>query len=98
MSLMKSALIGGGVILAVAAAAVAQDVGSWDLKERSVYAVDMNGKLRVYPLTEKAVKLMGTHAKTVPNGTVYFLHNGEFHHAEGAGVLFDKAGNWMGGR
>lgn len=97
MSLHKSALIAGGLVVALAAAAFAQNVESWDLKERNAYVIDAQGKLRSFPMSEQQVKLLGTHSVKVPNGTVFFLHNGEFHHADGAGVVFDKAGNPLSG-
>ena len=90
MSVLKSALIAGAIILAFAAPTFAQDAG---IKEGNAYYVDKQGKVRAVPMDDKTFLELQTHSVKVPNGRVFYLHNGEFHHAEGEGVIFDRAGN-----
>ena len=95
MSLLRTALVAGGVMLGLAAISIAQETQPWDLKERNAYVVDMQGKMRIYQVGEKGAETIMKHARKVEPGTVYFMNKGELHQAQGPGVMFDKAGNWM---
>jgi hypothetical protein len=95
MNLAKSALVAGGMSLALAVGALAQGAAEpWDLKERNAYVLMMDGTTKVMALNTKGVTMLMKSAKRVPRGTVIFMNNGELYMVN-ASKMFDRAGNAM---
>ena len=90
MSLIKSALIAGGMSLAFASAAVAAETNPWDLRDRTAYVVMMDGTMKTMAITDKGMGMLMRRAKKVPRGTVLFMSNGQLYMASAAS-MFDRA-------
>jgi len=93
MSLSRKAFLGALLATCLATPAFAQ-AESWDLKERMFYVVDPNGQMRIMPMGERDMTPLMKRAKRVPRGTVFFMHDGHLYMMQGAGMMFDRAGNW----
>jgi len=94
MSLTKT-LCAATVLMAFAGPAFAQGVEAWDLRERSAYVLDMQGKMWSTRMTTGAWTMAVKHARAVPRGTVFFMKNGQLYMTSRG--MFDRAGNWMAG-
>ena len=92
MSLSGKALLGALLAMCLATPAFAQ-AEPWDLKERMFYVVDPNGQMRIMPIGERDMTPLMKRAKRVPRGTVFFVHDGQLYTMQGAGRMFDRAGN-----
>jgi hypothetical protein len=96
MSPLKTTLCAAAAVFAIATPALAQDASPWDLKERNVYVLDMQGKMWSTPqMSTQAWTRMARRAKAVPKGTVFFMDNGRLYMAQRG--MFDRAGNFMTG-
>jgi hypothetical protein len=93
MSVRTNALYAAATLLAMATPAMAQDVSPWDLRERSAYVMDMQGKMWSTRVSDKAMGMMMRNARAVPRGTVFFQTNGKLYMASRG--MFDRAGNFM---
>jgi hypothetical protein len=91
MSLIKSALVAGGMTLAYITGAVAQDLSPWDIKERTAYVVMMDGAMKTVRLGDKGTAMLMTSAKKVPHGTVFIMSGKDLYMVTDA-KMFDKAG------
>jgi hypothetical protein len=96
MSLVKSALAAGGMTLALVTGAAAQDLSSWDIKERTAYVVMMDGTMKTVRLGDKGMAMLMKGAKKVPRGTVFVMSGGQLYMVN-ASKMFDRAGNAMFG-
>ena len=100
MSLIKSALVAGGMSVALLATsitgAVAQGNEPWDVRERTAYVVMMDGTMKTVRLGDKGMTMLMKSAKRVPRGTVIFMNNGQLYMVN-ASKMFDRAGNAMFG-
>ena len=94
MSLTKS-LCAATALLALATPALAQGAEPWDLRERSAYVLDMQGKMWSKQMTAPAWNMAVKNARAVPRGTVLFMNNGRLYMTSRG--MFDRAGNYMGG-
>ena len=94
MSLTKS-LCAATALLALATPALAQGAEPWDLRERSAYVLDMQGKMWSKQMTTPAWNMAVKNARAVPRGTVLFMNNGRLYMTSRG--MFDRAGNYMGG-
>jgi hypothetical protein len=92
MSFFKSALIAGGMTLALATGAFAQGGGDpWDIKERTAYVVMMDGTMKQVRLGDKGMAMLMKAARKVPRGTVFVMSGGDLYMVNAA-KMFDKAG------
>ncbi len=93
MSLIKSAVLAGGMTLALATSALAQGTGfqAWDLQERQAYVVMMDGSMKTLRTTDKGYGALMKTAKRVPRGTVFLMSNGNLYMVNAA-KMFDHAG------
>jgi len=82
-------------LLALATPALAQGAEPWDLRERSAYVLDMQGKMWSKQMTTAAWNMAVKNARAVPRGTVLFMNNGRLYMTSRG--MFDRAGNYMGG-
>lgn len=97
MSIIRNALLGLALATAFATPALAQGGGDpWDLRERSAYAVDAQGKMRILPIGDRSMAMLTRRAKAVPRGTVFFMNNGQLYMMQ-RGPIWDRNGGWMGG-
>jgi len=97
MSLIKSTLVAGGMLLALASSAFAQGGGDpWDLKERMGYVLMMDGTMKQMRIGDKGMAMLMKSAKKVPRGTMMFMSGGQLYMVN-AGKMFDKAGGSMFG-
>jgi len=94
MSLAKT-LCAATALLALASPALAQGAEPWDLRERSAYVLDMQGKMWSKQMTTPAWNMAVKNARAVPRGTVLFMNNGRLYMTSHG--MFDRAGNYMGG-
>ena len=94
MSLIKSALVAGGMSLALLTGAFAQGNEPWDIKERTAYVVMMDGTMKTVRLGDKGMAMLMKSAKKVPRGMVIFMNNGQLYMVN-ASKMFDRAGNAM---
>ena len=94
MSLAKT-LCAATALLALASPALAQGAEPWDLRERSAYVLDMQGKMWSKQMTTPAWNMAVKNARAVPRGTVLFMNNGRLYMTSQG--MFDRAGNYMGG-
>jgi hypothetical protein len=90
MSFIKSALVAGGMMLSLGTHAMAQDNSPWDVRERTAYAVMMDGTMKTMTISDKGMKMLMKHARKVPRGTVFFMNNGQLYMASAAS-MFDRA-------
>jgi len=93
MSLAKT-LCAATALLALASPALAQGAEPWDLRERSAYVLDMQGKMWSKQMTTPAWNMAVKNARAVPRGTVLFMNNGRLYMTSQG--MFDRAGNYMG--
>ncbi len=94
MSLTKSAVLAGSMMLALAGGAAAQGAAEpWDLKERSAYVMMMDGSMKVVALNDRGMSAIMKRAKPVPRGTAFIMSNGRLYMV--TGKMFDRAGNFM---
>ena len=91
MSFFKSTLIAGAMTLAYATGAFAQNLEAWDIRDRSAYVVMMDGTLKIVSLGDKGTAMLMKHARKVPKGMVFLMHNGSLYMVS-AGKMFDQAG------
>lgn len=96
MSLVKSALVAGGISVALIAGAFAQGNDPWDIKERTAYVVMMDGTMKTVRLGDKGTTMLMKNAKRVPRGTAFVMSGGELYMVN-ASKMFDRAGNAMFG-
>ena len=100
MSLVKSALVAGGMSLALLATSVtgasAQGNEPWDIKERTAYVVMMDGTMKTVRLGDKGTAMLMKNAKRVPRGTAFVMSGGQLYMVNAA-KMFDRAGNTMFG-
>ena len=94
MSLAKTLCV-ATALLALASPALAQGAEPWDLRERSAYVLDMQGKMWSKQMTTPAWNMAVKNARAVPRGTVLFMNNGRLYMTSQG--MFDRAGNYMGG-
>jgi hypothetical protein len=93
MSLIKSAVLAGGMTLALATGALAQGTGfqPWDLQERQAYVIMMDGTMKSMRVGDKGYGSLMKAAKRVPRGTVFLMSNGNLYMVN-AKKMFDFAG------
>ena len=92
MSFLKSALVAGGMTLALATSAFAQGGGDpWDVRERTAYVVMMDGTMKQVRLGDKGMSMLMKGARKVPRGTVFVMSGGDLYMVNAA-KMFDKAG------
>jgi len=91
MSLIKSALIAGGLTLAFVTGAASQDLSPWDIKERTAYVVMMDGAMKTVRLGDKGTTMLMKSAQKVPRGTVFIMSGSDLYMVTDA-KMFDKAG------
>ena len=96
MSLIKSALVAGGMSVALMTGALAQGNEPWDVKERTAYVVMMDGTMKTVRLGDKGMAMLMKGAKKVPRGTVFVMSGGQLYMVN-ASKMFDRAGNAMFG-
>ena len=96
MSLIKSALVAGGMSLTLMTGALAQGNEPWDVKERTAYVVMMDGTMKSVRLGDKGMAMLMKGAKKVPRGTVFVMSGGQLYMVN-ASKMFDRAGNAMFG-
>ena len=96
MSLIKSALVAGGMSLALVTGAFAQGNDPWDIKERTAYVVMMDGTMKTVRLGDKGMAMLMKSAKKVPRGTTFVMSGGQLYMVN-ASKMFDRAGNAMFG-
>ena len=94
MSLIKSALIAGGMSAALlttnVTGAFAYEVSPWDLRDRTAYVVMMDGTMKSLDISDKGMGMLMRRAKKVPRGTVLFMSNGQLYMASAAS-MFDRS-------
>ena len=90
MSFIKSALVAGGMTLALVTATFAQDNSPWDIKERTAYVVMMDGTMKTMTITDKGMAMLMKKAKKVPRGMVFFMNNGQLYMVNAAS-MFDRS-------
>jgi hypothetical protein len=91
MSLIKSALVAGGMTLALVIGAAAQGGDPWDIKERTAYVVMMDGSMKQVRLGDKGTAMLMKEAKKLPRGTVLIMSGSDLYMVD-ASKMFDKAG------
>jgi hypothetical protein len=96
MSLVKSALVAGGMSLTLVTGAFAQGNDPWDVKDRTAYVVMMDGTMKTVRLGDKGMAMLMKSAKKVPRGTVFVMSGGQLYMVN-ASKMFDRAGNAMFG-
>jgi hypothetical protein len=96
MTFIKSALVAGGMSLALLSGAAAQNLEPWDIKERTAYVITMDGKMMTMRLGDKGLAMLMKNAKKVPRGTVLIMSGGQLYMVN-ASKMFDRAGNFMAG-
>jgi hypothetical protein len=92
MSPSRKAFLGALLATCLATPAFAQ-AEPWDLKERMAYVVDPSGQMRIMPIGERGMAMLTKRAKRVKRGTVFFVRDGQLYTMQGAGTMFDRAGN-----
>jgi len=95
MSLIKSALVAGGMSLALMTGALAQGNEPWDIKERTAYVVMMDGTMKTVRLGDKGMAMLMKGAKKVPRGTAFVMSGGQLYMVNARKMMFDRAGNPM---
>lgn len=96
MTFIKSALVAGGMSLAMLTGAAAQNLEPWDIKEHTAYVLTMDGKMMTMRVSDKGMGMLMKNAKKVPRGTVLIMSGGQLYMVN-ASKMFDRAGNFMAG-
>ena len=92
MSFIKTAVIAGGMSLAMLTGALAQGgLEAWDIRERTAYFVMPDGKMMRMAVGEKGMAMLMKGAKRVPRGTVFMMSGGQLYMIN-ASKMFDRAG------
>ncbi len=96
MSFIKTAIVAGGMSLALLTGALAQGGGGgglepWDIREHSAYFIMMNGKMMRVNVGDKGMAMLMKRARKVPHGTVFVMSGGELYMVNAA-KMFDRAG------
>jgi hypothetical protein len=90
MSFLKSAMIAGALSATFATVAFAGENNPWDMRDRTAYAVMMDGTMKSMDISDKGMAMLMRRAKKVPRGTVFFMNNGQLYMASAAS-MFDRA-------
>lgn len=94
MSSIKSALVAGGMSLALLGSsltgAFAQSNDPWDVRERTAYVVMMDGTMKTMRISDDGMKMLMKKAKAVPRGMVFFMNNGKLYMVNAAS-MFDRS-------
>ena len=90
MFFIKSAVAAGAVCLALATTAFAGENNPWDMRDRTAYAVTLDGTMKSMDISDKGMAMLMRRAKRVPRGTVLFMNNGQLYLASAA-AMFDRA-------
>jgi hypothetical protein len=96
MSFLKSAVVAGGMSLALLTHAAAQNLEPWDIREHTAYVITMDGKMMRMTMSDKGMATLMKGAKRVPRGTVFVMSGGQLYMVN-ASKMIDKAGNFMAG-
>jgi hypothetical protein len=92
MSFFKTALVAGGVTLALLTGLAAQGGGDpWDVKERMAYVFMMDGTTKQVRLGDKGHAMLMKDAKKLPRGTAFIMSGGNLYMID-VSKMFDKAG------
>ena len=75
--------------------AFAQDIGSWDVAERSAYVLDAKGKLWSMRMNDRGSAMIMRNARAVPRGTVLFMNRGQLYMARQG--LWSRDGDFLPG-
>jgi hypothetical protein len=98
MSGLRAGLLAAAVTVAWVHPAAPQDLqaelGNWQL-EGNAYVFDPQGNTKMMRMSESGKKTFLAHAKPVPRGTAFFMHNGQLYSIKGHG-MYDKNGKWTG--
>ncbi len=94
MSVIKSALVAGGMAVALLGTsltgAFAQGNDPWDIKDRTAYVVMMDGTMKSMRISDEGMKMLMKKAKAVPRGMVFFMNNGKLYMVNAAS-MFDRS-------
>jgi len=91
----RNTLCAAAILAAMASPALAQGTEPWNLAERNVYVLDMQGKMWSMQVGPKSAAMMTRNARLVPRGTVIWQSNGRLYMARAG--MWDRAGNFMAG-
>jgi hypothetical protein len=92
MSFIKTAIVAGGMSLALLTGALAQGgLEPWDIREHSAYFIMMDGKMMRVNVGDKGMAMLMKRARKVPRGTVFVMSGGQLYMVSGA-KMFDRAG------
>jgi hypothetical protein len=95
MAALSKLLTAAATAIVIASPAAAQDVGSWDLAERSAYVLDAKGKLWSMRMNDRGSAMIMRNAKAVPRGTVLFMSQGKLYMARQG--LWSRDGDFLPG-
>jgi hypothetical protein len=90
MYFIKSAVVAAGISLALATTALAGENNPWDMRDRTAYAVMLDGTMKSMDISDKGMAMLMRRAKRVPRGMVFFMNNGQLYMASAA-AMFDRA-------
>ena len=92
--MLKSVALATGMTVALLAgslsAALAGENNPWDMRDRTAYAVTLDGSMKSMDISDKGMAMLMRHARKVPRGTVLFMSNGQLYMASAAS-MFDRA-------
>jgi hypothetical protein len=92
MSITKTAVIAGGMALAMLTGVLAQGgLEAWDIRERTAYFVMPDGKMMGMSVGDKGMTMLMKHARNVLRGTVFLMSGGQLYMVNAA-KMFDRAG------
>src|SRR3954447_24384779 len=90
MSFIKTAIVAGGMSLALLTGALAQGgLEPWDIREHSAYFIMMDGKMMRVNVGDKGMAMLIKRARKVPRGTVFVMSGGQLYMVSGA-KMFDR--------
>ena len=93
MNLLRTAVLAAATVAFVTPVLSQGTTEPWDLKERNVYVMDMQGKMWSKAVNDKSMASMMKGAKKVPKGTVFFMSGGQLMMVQRG--AFDKSGAFM---
>ena len=88
--MLKSAIAAAALTLTLVSGAVAGENNPWDMRDRTAYAVTLDGSMKSMDISNKGMTMLMRHARRVPRGTVLFMNNGQLYMASAAS-MFDRA-------
>ena len=94
MSIFTKTLLAAAAAASIATPVMANEIGPWDLRERTAYVYMADGSRKVMHVSDRGAQQLFKRAKAVKPGTIFMWANGKLWMMSGLQMTY-RAGNWM---